>query len=178
MCVFCGSSTGQDPAFGADAAELGRALARHSVRLVYGGSSVGLMDIVAENCFRSGGEIVGIITDQLMDLEVGKPELSDLRIVRTMAERKMMMFEESDAFLVLPGGVGTMDELFEALAFTRLALHDKPIGLLNTSGFYAPLTKLLDCMYDEGFSPASSADSLVTGDTPEALIQELLRKLQ
>lgn len=178
ICVFCGSAPGDSEIYGTVALEVGAALAARRWRLVYGGSSVGLMDILSSTCLSHGGDVVGIITEQLMDLEVGKAELSDLRIVRTMAERKAIMFEESDAFLALPGGVGTMDELFEALAFSRLSLHDKPVGLLNVASFYDNLIAFLDQMYSKGFSPLPPHDTMIIADQVGDLLDRLAARIR
>ncbi len=176
LCVFCGSAMGRRQIYRDTAAALGEAIARQGLRLVYGGASVGLMETVAAACLAAGGQVVGVITSQLMQLEVGKPEVGDLRIVDTMAERKAIMFAEADAFLILPGGVGTMDELFEALAFTRLDLHDKPCGILNVDGYYDPLLELVAGMHREGFSPLPASGYFIVDNHPGTLLERLLPK--
>lgn len=144
VCVFCGSSPGSDPAFAAAAVELGHVLAERNVGLVYGGASVGLMGRLADAALAAGGEVIGVIPRALVDLEVAHRGLADLRVVGSMHERKALMAELADAFIALPGGLGTLDELFEILTWAQLGLHHKPIGLLDVGGYFNPLLAFLD----------------------------------
>jgi uncharacterized protein (TIGR00730 family) len=151
VCVFCGSSSGDDPGFSTLARELGGLLARREMTLVYGGGRVGLMGAMADAALAAGGQVVGVIPQLLLDKEVGHRGLTELHVVKTMAERKLLMGELSDVFLTLPGGIGTMDELFEAWTWTQLELHDKPCGLLNYDGYYDALLEFLDHAVARGF---------------------------
>jgi len=151
VCVFCGSSPGDDPGFLTLARDLGEMLARREMTLVYGGGRVGLMGAMADAALAAGGQVIGVIPQLLLDKEVGHRGLTQLHVVRTMAERKLLMGALSDAFLTLPGGIGTMDELFEAWTWTQLELHDKPCGLLNYGGYYDALIEFLDHAVARGF---------------------------
>ncbi|HEX9982075.1 MAG TPA: TIGR00730 family Rossman fold protein [Thermoanaerobaculia bacterium] len=144
LCVFCGSSPGSDPAFADAARALGALLAREGIGLVYGGGSVGLMGIVADSVLSSGGEAIGVIPHALWAREVGHRNLTELHIVDTMHERKAMMADLSDAFVALPGGLGTLEEIFEVWTWVQLGLHSKPVGFLNVNGYYSKLLEFLD----------------------------------
>lgn len=158
ICVFCGSRAGQDPAF-ADAADaLGRAIAAHDWRLVYGAGDVGLMGLVARGAQTAGADTFGVIPVHLMRAEVGKRDLTRFVITEDMHERKKVMFMNSDAIVVLPGGAGTLDEFFEVLTWRQLGLHARPILLLDTNGFWQPLLGLLDHVIAQGFADASLRD--------------------
>ena len=150
-CVFCGSSAGSKPAFLGAAIALGKVLAEHKIRLVYGGGRVGLMGAIADSVLNNGGEVIGVIPQHLVAREVAHPGLSDLRIVQSMHERKAMMAELSDAFVALPGGLGTLEEFFEVWTWGQLGLHRKPYGLLNVNGFYDPLIQFIDQLVDLKF---------------------------
>lgn len=170
LCVFCGSSPGRRPEYVALAQEIGNLLARRDVMLVYGGGRVGLMGALADAALAAGGRVVGVIPQMLLDREVGHPGLSQLHVVRTLSERKALMCDLADAFLALPGGIGTMDELFEAWTWSQLDLHDKPTALLNHEGYYDPLLEFLDRSQAEGFlSARSRADLLVATDPVRVL---------
>ncbi|HEY1884312.1 MAG TPA: TIGR00730 family Rossman fold protein [Candidatus Cybelea sp.] len=151
LCIFCGSRTGDDPAFAAMAAAVARSIAGAGYGIVYGGGSVGLMGIVADTALACGAEVIGIIPQALAETEIAHPGLAQLHIVTTMHERKAMMADLSDAFIALPGGFGTMDEFCEVVTWRQLAIHDKPIGLLNYRGYYDPLLALFDSMVGRGF---------------------------
>jgi uncharacterized protein (TIGR00730 family) len=151
VCVFCGSNTGSDPVYVDAARGLGRLLAREGVGLVYGGGSVGLMGELADAVLHAGGEAIGVIPHALWAREVGHRGLTDLRIVETMHERKAMMADLSDAFIALPGGLGTLEEIFEIWTWAQLGLHAKPLGFLDVNGFYAPLMQFLDRAVRERF---------------------------
>ena len=144
VCVFCGSNTGNDPAYIEAAQSLGRLFAREGIALVYGGGSVGLMGQLADAVLEAGGEAIGVIPHALWAREVGHRGLTDLRIVDTMHERKATMAELADAFIALPGGLGTLEEIFEVWTWAQLGLHQKPLGFLDVNGFYAPLMEFLD----------------------------------
>lgn len=144
ICVFCGSNTGTDPAYVEAAQSLGRLFAREGIALVYGGGSVGLMGQLADAVLGSGGEVIGVIPHALWAREVGHRGLTDLRIVDTMHDRKAMMADLADAFIALPGGLGTLEEIFEIWTWAQLGLHQKPLGFLDVNGFFAPLMEFLD----------------------------------
>jgi uncharacterized protein (TIGR00730 family) len=154
VCVYCGSRDGDNPAFATDAEATGRMLARNRWRLVYGAGDVGLMGRVARTCQQAGGSTFGVIPTHLMRLEVGKRDLDSFVITETMHERKKVMFMNADAVVVLPGGAGSLDEFFEALTWRQLGLHSKRIVLLNTEGYWDPLTGLVDHVISEGFADA------------------------
>ncbi|EKV26145.1 Lysine decarboxylase family [Caenispirillum salinarum AK4] len=151
LCVFTGSNAGARPEYAEAAATLGRTLAARGVGLVYGGGHVGLMGIVADSCLKAGGEVIGVIPKFLMDLEVGHGALTDLRVVNTMHERKALMADLSDGFIALPGGIGTMEELFEVWTWGQLGEHEKPVALLDVAGYYDAMRAFIDHMVAEGF---------------------------
>jgi uncharacterized protein (TIGR00730 family) len=151
ICVFCGSNTGSDPIYAEAARNLGRLFAREGVSLVYGGGSVGLMGEMADSVLASGGEVIGVIPHALWAREVGHRGLTDIRIVDTMHERKAMMADLADAFIALPGGLGTLEEIFEIWTWAQLGLHAKPVGFLDVNGFYASLMQFLDRAVRERF---------------------------
>ncbi len=151
VCVFCGSSVGAAGQYAQVACDLGHELARRKLRLVYGGGSVGLMGEMADAVLEAGGEVVGVIPRTLWEREVGHTGLTETHIVETMHERKALMAELCDAFMALPGGIGTMEEFFEVWTWGQLGLHEKPYGLLNVSGYYDPLIRFLDHMVEERF---------------------------
>jgi len=149
--VFCGSNVGADPAYAAAARDLGTLFARERITLVYGGGSVGLMGELADSVLRAGGQVIGVIPHALWAREVGHRGLTDLRIVDTMHDRKAMMADLADAFIAMPGGLGTLEEIFEIWTWAQLGLHAKPLGFLDTNGFYAPLMQFLDRAMRERF---------------------------
>jgi uncharacterized protein (TIGR00730 family) len=151
ICVYCGSNSGADPAFAEAARALGAAMAKAGVRLVYGGGSVGLMGIVARTVLANGGNVTGIIPQFLKDREVMLKEVPDLVVTADMHERKRIMFERSDAFLALPGGIGTLEELVEVMTWAQLDRHAKPIVIANINGFWNPLVSLFSRMTEAGF---------------------------
>jgi uncharacterized protein (TIGR00730 family) len=156
LCVFCGSSAGTDPAFGDAARRLGRALANEGVSLIYGGGRIGLMGQLAEATLDAGGTVVGIIPRHLRTTEVAFERVSELVVVDDMHTRKRAMFDRSDAFCILPGGIGTLDETFEILTWKQLRLHHKPVILVNVAGYWSPWIDLIDHMVAEGFSGAAT----------------------
>jgi uncharacterized protein (TIGR00730 family) len=151
VCVFCGSSPGGDPAFAAAARSLGQALAQGGRTLVFGGAQVGLMGAVADAALAAGGRVIGVVPRALVEREVAHAGLSELRVVGSMHERKAVMADLSDAFIALPGGLGTLEELLEIWTWAQLGLHAKPLGLLNTAGFYSPFLQFLDSLVGQRF---------------------------
>ncbi|HUA94135.1 MAG TPA: TIGR00730 family Rossman fold protein [Acidimicrobiales bacterium] len=170
VCVFCGSSPGGGPAYAAEARELGALLANRGLRLVYGGAHVGSMGALADAALAAGGEVVGIIPRHMARQEVAHEGLTELRVVSSMHERKAMMAELSDAFIALPGGLGTLEELAEILTWAQLGLHRKPVGLLDRSGFYDPLLRFLDHAVSEGFVRPRHRDLLLARRSPDQLL--------
>lgn len=158
VCVYCGSRAGIDPAYAADAAALGNAIAGNNWRLVYGAGDVGLMGTVARAAQDAGANTFGVIPQHLVDWEVGKTDLTTYIVTETMHERKKVMFMNCDAVVVLPGGAGSLDELFEALTWRQLGLHEKPIFILNTNGYWDPLIQLINHTVTQGFADASLLD--------------------
>jgi uncharacterized protein (TIGR00730 family) len=173
LCVFCGSSAGRRPEYLALAREVGSLIARRGLTLVYGGGRVGLMGALADAALAEGGRVIGVIPQMLLDREVGHGGLSELHVVRTLSERKALMSELSDAFLALPGGIGTMDELFEAWTWVQLRLHDKPTALLNQDGYYDSLLEFLDRAQAEGFLYGQSRAMLLV-ETDAQRVLDLL----
>jgi uncharacterized protein (TIGR00730 family) len=170
VCVYCGSRPGSTPEFARKAAALGGRLARDGLTLVYGGGNVGLMGVVADAALAAGGEVVGVIPQQLVQWEVAHQSLTRLEVVASMHARKARMFDLSDAFVALPGGFGTLDEMFEMLTWRQLGFGDKPCALLDVDGFYAPLVAMLDRMVDTGFVPAQHRRDLWHGEDIGALM--------
>src|SRR5713226_2221977 len=152
LCVYCGSAAGLDPRYQAAARELGEALAKAGIELVFGGGRVGLMGVLAASVLAAGGRVVGIIPQRLRDAELAHPGASELVIVDTMHDRKRLMAERADAFAVLPGGIGTLDETFEILTWRALGLLDKPILIVDVAGYWQPLRALLDHLAAHGFT--------------------------
>ena len=175
LCVYCGSRSGDDPSFITAAQFIGREAARRDWRIVYGGGKLGLMGITAGAARDAGGKVFGVIPDFLVDLE-GVLEGVNHTIVKTMHERKMMMFEESDAILTLPGGIGTLEEVIETLSWARLALHRKPIVVLNIDEFWSPLRSLLEHVVDRGFAAPELLSDLIFVDRPEDVFPVLAKR--
>jgi uncharacterized protein (TIGR00730 family) len=174
VAVFCASANGNNSAYKAAAEELGRALASRSIGLIYGGAKVGLMQALAEAVLAANGRVIGVIPEVLVDLEVAHHGLTELHITDTMHTRKALMAEKADAFIALPGGFGTFEELFEVLAWHTLKIHAKPIVLLNTNGFYGPLIVFLDHCVGEGMLKQKNRDILRLANT----VEEAMRLLQ
>jgi uncharacterized protein (TIGR00730 family) len=158
ICVFCGARFGTDPAGREVAQRLGELLAREGIAMVYGGGGVGLMGLVANAALKAGGRAVGVIPRFLLQREAGHPALSETVVVETMHERKLQMFERSDAFVVLPGGIGTLEELFEVLSWRTLGLHSKPIVIVDQGGYWQPLAALLRGVVEGGFAERTHLD--------------------
>jgi uncharacterized protein (TIGR00730 family) len=173
MAVFCGASLGAQPEYARAARALGNAIARQGGTLIYGGGRAGLMGAVADGTLEAGGRVVGVITRLLVDKELGHKGIQELKVVETMHERKMEMANLADMFIALPGGLGTMDEMFEILAWAQLGIHSKPVGLLNTSGYYEPLMAFLDQMERESFLRLNHRTEIVF----ESDVGRLLEKL-
>ena len=173
VAVYCGSNHGADPAYAQAAAALGRLLAGRGIRLVYGGGHVGLMGVLADAALAGGGEVFGVITRALQAKEVAHDALTSLTVVDTMHERKAAMADAADAFVMLPGGYGTFDEFFEAVSWTQLGIHDKPCGVLDVAGYYAPLRTLLDEATRQGFVSRVHRDLVITESEPRRLLDRL-----
>jgi uncharacterized protein (TIGR00730 family) len=173
ICIYCGAASGANPAYTENARHLGRLLGERSIGIVYGGGRAGLMGEVADAALGAGGTVTGIITRQLMDKELGHNGIHELRVVETMHERKMAMAQIARGFLALPGGVGTLDELFEILAWAQLGIHDHPIGLLNVDGFYDDLLRWLHRAEQDRFLRISPEEALVVASDPETLLDQM-----
>jgi len=175
VCVFCGASIGSNPAYREAAVALGQAIARRGWTLVYGGGAVGLMGVVADAAMAAGGDVVGIIPQSLLDAEVGHKGLTRLEVVDGMHARKARMAELSDAFIALPGGLGTLEELFEVWTWGQLGYHAKPLGLLDVNGLYDKLGGCLDHIVEEGFVRPQHRDMLLLGQQPDELLAAMDR---
>jgi uncharacterized protein (TIGR00730 family) len=173
VCVFCGSAAGADPVYATTARELGRALAERKLALVYGGGRVGLMGEIASSALACGGRVVGVIPHSLALKEIAQEDCSELIVVATMHERKALMADRADAFVALPGGYGTCDELFEILTWAQLGIHCKPVAILNVNGFFTPLLAWLDHVVKEGLLRPKHRELLVVADA----VPELFAKL-
>lgn len=170
VCVFCGSRTGDRPVYAERTRELGRAMARRGLGLVYGAGNVGLMGVLADATLTAGGQVIGVIPQMLVDRELAHRGITELRIVGSMHERKALMAELSDAFVALPGGLGTYEELYEVLTWAQLGIHHKPCGCLNVVGYFDPLVRLLNHAVSEGFLQAQQRQLFVsTGNAQELL---------
>jgi uncharacterized protein (TIGR00730 family) len=178
VCVFCGASSGRLPAYAEAARAFGATAARRGLGLVYGGGRVGLMGAVADASLAAGGEVVGVIPQELVDRELAHGGLTELHVVGSLHERKALMAELSDGFVALPGGFGTLDELMEQLTWSQLGLHDKPVGLLDAAGYWRPLIALARHATQEGFVRESDLARIAVGDDPEALLDRLGRLAQ
>jgi uncharacterized protein (TIGR00730 family) len=173
LCVFCGSSVGARPAYAAAAAAMGTTLAQRGIGLVYGGGNIGLMGVVADAALAAGGEVIGVIPHALEKRELAHCGVTALHVVDSMHERKAKMADLSDAFIAMPGGVGTFEEFFEVVTWTQLGLHRKPCGLLNVDGFYTPLSDFIDRAVAEGFIKPVHRGAIVMDDDPARLIDRL-----
>jgi uncharacterized protein (TIGR00730 family) len=173
IAVFCASANGVNPVYRAAAEELGRALATRNIGLIYGGSNVGLMKAVAESALAADGKVIGVIPEVLVNLEVAHHGISELHITSTMHTRKALIGERADAFIALPGGFGTFEELFEVLAWHTLKIHAKPIVLLNTNGFYDKLLIFLDHCVAEGMLKPRNREILLVASTVEDALEQL-----
>ena len=173
ICVYCGSRPGASPAYADAARAVGTEIGRRRWRLVYGGGRAGLMGVVADAALAAGASVVGVIPHSLMERELGHLSLTELHVVDTMHQRKTMMAERSDAFLALPGGIGTFEELFEVWTWRQLGYHDKPLGLLNVAGYYDALLGFLQHSQAQGFMASAQTDLLQVDTDPIALVERL-----
>ena len=170
VCVFCGSSMGFSPAYAEAAAELGKLLAQRGIGLVYGGAHVGTMGVIADAVLAAGGDVVGVIPRTLQEKEVAHQSLTELHVVESMHERKLAMMDRADAFVTLPGGSGTLEELFETFTWLQLGLHHKPIGLLDVNGYWSGLLTFLDHVVDQRLLRREHADMLLVAREPAELL--------
>lgn len=173
VCVFCGSSAGNSPAYRSASLALADHLAQSNRTLVYGGAEIGLMGAVADRVLERGGDVIGVIPQSLVDVEVAHTALTQLHVTDGMHSRKAKMADESDAFIALPGGLGTLEELFEVLTWAQLGYHNKPIGLLNVEGYFDSLLKFLDGAAHEGFMRAAHRDLLQVSSDSADLLERL-----
>ncbi|WP_137895887.1 TIGR00730 family Rossman fold protein [Ramlibacter sp. 2FC] len=175
VCVYCGSKPGASPEFARTARAVGRWIGEHGGQLVYGGGKNGLMGILADATLDAGGRVVGIIPTALVEKEWAHHECTELHVVETMHERKRLMAEQADAFLALPGGIGTFEEFFEVWTWRQLGYHDKPVGLLNLAGYYDPLVSFLQSTVRQGFMGDWQMDLIRIESDPEGLLRELVQ---
>jgi len=173
IAVYCGASLGADPVVAQVARDLARALVEHNIGLVYGGGKVGLMGVIADEVLRLGGEVTGVIPTALVEREVGHNGLTRQFIVKDMHERKAMMAQLSDGFIAMPGGMGTLEELFEMLTWSQLGIHSKPVGLLNVDGFYDHLVQFIGHASEQGFIRPQHAALMMVEASPPALVARL-----
>ncbi len=178
VCVFCGSRMGARPEYLEGARALGTEIARRGLTLVYGGTSVGLMGAVADAALAQGGKVIGVLPHVLSDREIAHKGLTELHLVDSMHTRKAMMAQLSGAFIAMPGGVGTFEELFEITTWAQLGIHHKPIGLLNVADFYGPLLAMMRRAVEEGFIPETRAQPFACDASPAALMDQLQRGVQ
>jgi len=172
VCVYCGSSSGARPEYMRAARRLGRVLAGSGLGLVYGGATVGIMGEVADAALGQGGEVIGVIPERFADRGLAHPELSQIHVVSSMHERKALMADLSDAFIALPGGIGTIEEFFEALTWAQLGIHGKPCGLLNVCGYYDKLLDFLDHVVAQRFLREQHRAMVLVAETPEQLLRD------
>lgn len=173
ICVYCGSSPGKDPAFRAAAGQLAEGMAAAGLGLVYGGASIGVMGEIADSVLANGGHVVGVIPRSLVDLEIAHTGLTELLIVDDMHQRKAEMASRADGFIALPGGFGTLEELFEVLTWSQLGIHAKPVGVLNTAGYYDGLLSFLDMQVSQGFVKPAHRSLLLDANNAADLLSQL-----
>jgi hypothetical protein len=173
VCVFCGSSPGASPAYTIAARELGRHMALRGMTLVYGGSNIGLMSAIAEEMLKLGGRVIGVMPQGLIDMEVAHTGLQEFHVAASMSDRKEMMARLSDAFVAMPGGIGTLDELFEAMSWNQLSIMDKPVSLLNIDGYYDHLLKFMQHTVDEHFVRHEHLSNLIVETDAPTLLNKL-----
>ena len=173
ICIFCGSSMGFDPIYRQKAAELGQAMADRQCELLYGGGSVGLMKVIADVMLDNHCKVIGTITEHLMDMEVGYKAIDELIVVDSMAERKKILEDMADAFIAMPGGVGTLDEFFEVMVLSQLRVFDKPVTLYNVNGYFDDIVRFLDRATKEGFIHHEHANNIIVSDDPNTLLDGL-----
>ena len=175
VCVFCGSSMGNDLRYKEAAERLGEVLAQNDCTLYYGGASVGLMKIIADKMLENGKKVVGIIPKLITDMEIAHEGVTEMIEVDSMSERKLMLINESDAFIAMPGGFGTLDELFEITVLNQLRITDKPVALYNTLNYYDSMMQFIDHAVSQGFIRKEHRDNIIVSDNPETLFKELSR---
>ena len=175
ISVFCGSRCGDNPIFSSAASHLGTLIAHKKIKLIYGAGNIGLMGVIADACLAASGQVIGVIPTKLVDKEVAHKGLTEIFIVDSMHERKALMASKSDAFIALPGGFGTCDELFEILTWAQLGIHHNPIGILNTEGFFDPLLVWIDQMIGQGFVKPKFRELLLVASKPEDLLDLILQ---
>ena len=175
ICVFCGSSDGVSPLFGSAAAEIGKLIAQRGITLIYGGGNVGTMGMLAEAAMKEGGKVIGIIPTRLNEM-VDHLELTELYVVKDMHERKALMQDKADAFIALPGGIGTMEELFEVWAWRYIGYHSKPVGIVNIGGFYDDLLRMLARMAEDGFLKKAMLEDLCIAEDPRGALDAIEAK--
>ena len=173
VAVYCGSRLGDLPAYAQVAGNLGSLIARGGGSVVYGGGRVGLMGVVADAALAAGGRVIGVIPQALMDLEVGHSGLTELHVVQTMHERKQLMAERADAFIALPGGIGTLEEIYEVWSWQQLGYHDKPVALLNVAGYYDALLEFMRVSFERGFVSSHQYHALLVDKDPARLLARL-----
>ena len=173
ICIFCGSSMGFDPIYKEKAAELGHVLADHGCELLFGGGSVGLMKVIADVMMERGCKVTGTITKHLLDMHVGHDGIDELIVVDSMAERKKILEDMADGFIALPGGIGTMDEFFEAYVLSQLRVFDKPVALFNVNGYYDGIVAFIKHIADEGFMRREHAENLIVSDDAKDLLGKM-----
>ncbi len=173
ICVFCGSSPGADPDYTTAARQLGRMMGQQGITLVYGGSNIGLMRAIADACLAEGGHVIGVMPQGLIDREVAYTDLKEFHVVESMSIRKEKMAELSDAFIAMPGGIGTLDEIFEAMSWNQLEIMDKPVALLNTKGFYDQLVSFLDYTVQQRFVRPEHHKNLLVNENPGLLLEAI-----
>jgi len=173
ICIFCGSSMGFDPIYKEKAIELGQALADQGCELLFGGGSVGLMKVVADVMMERHCRVTGTITQHLLDMRVGHPEIDELIVVETMAERKKILEDMADGFIALPGGIGTMDEFFEAYVLSQLRVFDKPVALYNVNGYYDGIVEFIQHIAKEGFMRKEHAENLIVSSDATELLEKM-----
>lgn len=173
ICVYCGASKGNSPVYEAGAIQLAQALVSKKLNLVYGGGNIGLMGVIADEVMKLGGRVTGVIPTALLDKEVGHDNLSNLHVVHNMHERKALMAELSDAFIAMPGGIGTLEELFEVFTWLQLGFHEKPLGILNINGYYDGLIVFLQHAVSSGFLKEIHLNQLIVEKDPMTLLQRM-----
>ncbi|MDX3899757.1 MAG: TIGR00730 family Rossman fold protein [Sphingobium sp.] len=177
ICVYLGSSPGRSPVYREAAEKVGALLAERGIGLVYGGGTVGLMGVIADTVCAAGGEVIGVIPEALRAREHDHQGITELHVVKTMHERKAMMAKFADGFLCLPGGIGTLEEIFEAWCWSQLGYHEKPCGLLNVNGFYTPMASFIDSVVEEGFLQPRHRAMLLVENDPKILLDRMARYL-
>lgn len=176
VCVYLGSKAGSRPEFSTAAVALGRAIAQSKLELVYGAGAVGLMGVLARACAEAGGRVIGVIPKRLIDLEGVEGQVGEVSVVDNMHQRKAEMAHLADAFIAMPGGLGTLEEFFETLTWAQLGYHDKPIAVLNVSGYFDPLLAFLDHTVSQGFVSKAHRHLFTVDDDPERLLRNLIRR--